>query len=97
MDIRRAVMSKKIKAWSRVEIARMIQRPTTLQYIDKIFEDFIELHGDRVYKDDKAIVAGIAFLEDEPVTVIGMQKGKDLNENIERNLGPLTLKGIEKP
>lgn len=89
-------MSKKVKAWSRVEIARMIQRPTTLQYIDKIFEDFIELHGDRGYKDDKAIVAGLAFLEDEPVTVIGMQKGKDLNENIERNFGSPHPEGYRK-
>ena len=78
-------MSKNIKAWSRVETARMIERPTTLQYIDIIFKDFIELHGDRAYKDDKAMVAGIAFLENEPVTVIGMQKGRDLKENIERN------------
>ncbi|SCJ47402.1 Acetyl-coenzyme A carboxylase carboxyl transferase subunit alpha [uncultured Clostridium sp.] len=89
-------MSKKVKAWSRVEIARMIQRPTTLQYIDKIFEDFIELHGDRGYKDDKAIVAGIALLEGEPVTIIGMQKGKDLNENIERNFGSPHPEGYRK-
>ncbi len=89
-------MSKNIKAWSRVETARMIERPTTLQYIDIIFKDFIELHGDRAYKDDKAMVAGIAFLENEPVTVIGMQKGRDLKENIERNFGSPHPEGYRK-
>ena len=89
-------MSKNIKAWSRVETARMIERPTTLEYIDIIFKDFIELHGDRAYKEDKAMVAGIAFLENEPVTVIGMQKGRDLKENIERNFGSPYPEGYRK-
>lgn len=89
-------MSKNIKAWSRVETARMIERPTTLEYIDIIFKDFIELHGDRAYKEDKAMVAGIAFLENEPVTVIGMQKGRDLKENIERNFGSPHPEGYRK-
>lgn len=89
-------MTKKIKAWNRVEIARMVERPTTLQYINKIFKDFIELHGDRLYLDDKAIVAGIGYLEEQPVTVIGMQKGSDLKENIERNFGSPHPEGYRK-
>ena len=79
-------MVKKIKAWDRIKIARMIERPTTSDYIQYIFSDFFELHGDRKFKDDKAIIGGIGFLNNKPVTIIGVQKGKNLNDNIERNL-----------
>ena len=66
----------KITAWDRVMLARKMERPKALDYINEIFEDFIELHGDRNFGDDKAIIGGIAVLEGEPVTVIGEQKGK---------------------
>jgi acetyl-CoA carboxylase carboxyl transferase subunit alpha len=89
-------MSENIKAWDRLNIARMIERPTALDYIDRIFTDFIELHGDRTYGDDKAIIGGIALLEDQQVTVIGIQKGKDLKENIERNFGLPHPEGYRK-
>ena len=74
-----------MKAWERVELARKLERPKALDYIEKIFEDFIELHGDRNFADDKSIIGGIASLDGKPVTVIGEQKGKNAKENIERN------------
>ena len=81
------MLNKKMKAWDRLEIARMVERPNADEYIKLIFNNFIELHGDRYYKDDKAVIGGIGFLEDIPVTIIGIQKGKNLKENIERNFG----------
>ena len=70
----------------KIQIARHPQRPTTLDYINRIFDDFIELHGDRSYGDDLAIVGGIGKLDGIPVTVVGHQKGKDTKDNIARNL-----------
>lgn len=89
-------MIKKIKAYDRLVIARMVERPTTLDYIDKIFSKFFELHGDRFYKDDKAVVGGIGLLKNKPVTIVGIQKGKDLKENIERNFGSPDPEGYRK-
>jgi acetyl-CoA carboxylase carboxyl transferase subunit alpha len=80
----------------RIQIARHPQRPTTLDYIQRIFNSFIEIHGDRLYGDDSAIVAGIAKLDDQPVTVIGHQKGKDTKENIARNFGMPHPEGYRK-
>ena len=68
-------MNKNIKAYDRLLIARMVERPTTLDYIDKIFTNFFELHGDRKYGDDKSIIGGIGFLDKIPVTIIGILKG----------------------
>lgn len=87
---------KNIKAYDRLVIARMVERPTTLDYIDKIFENFYELHGDRLFKDDKSIVGGIALLNNKPVTIIGIQKGKDLKENMDRNFGSPNPEGYRK-
>lgn len=87
---------KNIKVYDRLVIARMVERPTTLDYIDKIFENFYELHGDRLFKDDKSIVGGIAFLNNRPVTIIGIQKGKDLKENMDRNFGSPNPEGYRK-
>lgn len=89
-------MVKKIKAWDRLVIARMVERPTTLDYINKIFTNFFELHGDRCFKDDKSIVGGIGLLDGSPVTIIGIQKGKDLKENMERNFGSPHPEGYRK-
>ncbi|MDZ5034567.1 acetyl-CoA carboxylase carboxyl transferase subunit alpha, partial [Clostridium perfringens] len=77
-------------------MARMVERPTTLDYIDKIFTNFFELHGDRCFKDDKSIVGGIGLLDGNPVTIIGIQKGKDLKENMERNFGSPHPEGYRK-
>lgn len=82
--------------WQRVQIARHPERPTTIDYIRSIFTDFLELHGDRVFGDDAAIVGGIAKLEGQPVTVIGHQKGKDTKENIARNFGMPHPEGYRK-
>lgn len=79
--------SSKISAWERVEIARSPKRRTSLDYIDVIFDEFIELHGDRNFKDDKAIVCGLARIENQNFTVIAEQKGRTTKENIERNFG----------
>ena len=85
-----------MKAYDRLVIARMIERPTTLDYIDRIFTNFLESHGDRHFKDDKPIVGGIGFLENMPITIIGIQKGKDLKENMERNFGSPNPEGYRK-
>ena len=90
------MLNKKMKAWDRLEIARMVERPNADEYIKLIFNNFIELHGDRYYKDDKAVLGGIGFLEDIPVTIIGIQKGKNLKENIERNFGSAHPEGYRK-
>lgn len=80
----------------RMQIARHPARPTTLDYIQLIFADFIELHGDRSFGDDLAIVGGLAKLNGVPVTVIGHQKGKDTKDNIARNFGSPHPEGFRK-
>ena len=79
--------SKKLTAWDKVEIARNPKRKTSLDYIEKIFDDFIELHGDRNFSDDKAIVCGLGTIGDMNFTIIAQQKGRNTKENIERNFG----------
>ncbi|WP_281192270.1 acetyl-CoA carboxylase carboxyltransferase subunit alpha [Staphylococcus felis] len=85
-----------LKPWDRVQIARLQERPTTLDYISYIFDDFIEFHGDRNFRDDPAIVGGIAYLNNQPVTVIGHQRGKDTKDNIYRNFGMTHPEGYRK-
>ena len=86
----------KLTAWERVRIAREMDRPTSLYYIEHIFDNFQEMHGDRGVKDDPAIVGGIGFLEGRPVTVIGQQKGRDLKEQVARNFGMPNPEGYRK-
>ena len=86
----------KITAWDRVMLARKPERPKSLDYIKYIFDDFMEFHGDRNFGDDKAIVGGIARIENIPVTVIGEQKGKNVKENMERNFGMPEPEGYRK-
>lgn len=78
---------KKVTAWERVEIARSPNRKTSLDYIDEIFDEFIELHGDRMGYNDKSIVCGIARIGNQSFTIIAEQKGRNTKENIERNFG----------
>ncbi|TQE90576.1 acetyl-CoA carboxylase carboxyltransferase subunit alpha [Ureibacillus terrenus] len=85
-----------MEPWDRVQVARNPERPTTLDYIEKIFTDFIELHGDRCFGNDEAIVGGIAFFDGQPVTVIGHQRGKATKENIRRNFGMPHPEGYRK-
>jgi len=82
--------------WQRVQLARHPERPTTLDYIRLIFTDFLEVHGDRVFGDDQAIVGGIAKLDGRPVTIVGHQKGKDTKDNIRRNFGMAHPEGYRK-
>lgn len=81
------MQNTKLSAWDKVEIARNPKRKTALDYIDEIFDDFIELHGDRNFKDDKSIVCGLARIDKQNFTIIAQQKGRTTKENIERNFG----------
>jgi acetyl-CoA carboxylase carboxyl transferase subunit alpha len=83
-------------AWKRVELARHLERPYSLDYIKLIFEDFTELHGDRAYGDDPAMVCGLAFLGGRPVTIIANQKGRTLQERVHRNAGMANPEGYRK-
>ncbi|MEZ0226488.1 MAG: acetyl-CoA carboxylase carboxyltransferase subunit alpha, partial [Alphaproteobacteria bacterium] len=86
----------KLGAWQISQVSRHPQRPYTLDYINGLFTDFDELHGDRAYSDDPAIVGGIARFEGQPVMVIGHQKGRDTKEKIYRNFGMPRPEGYRK-
>lgn len=87
---------KNLGAWQISQLARHPQRPYSLDYIGRIFTDFEELHGDRAFSDDAAIVGGVARLEGEPVMVIGQQKGRDTKEKVRRNFGMPRPEGYRK-
>lgn len=84
------------RVWEKVELARHADRPRTLDYINMIIDDFTELHGDRFFGDDRAMVGGIGFFEGIPVTVIGNMKGRNLKETIDRNGGMANPEGYRK-
>jgi len=86
----------KLNAWQVSQVARHPQRPYTLDYVQGLFTDFVELHGDRAYADDAAIVGGMARFNSEPVMVIGHQKGRDTKEKIYRNFGMPRPEGYRK-
>lgn len=86
----------KLSSWQIVQVARHLQRPRTLDYINNIFSNFVELHGDRHFADDKSIIGGIAKFGNQSVMVIGHQKGRDTKENIERNFGMPRPEGYRK-
>jgi len=83
-------------AWQRAQIARHQQRPYTLDYVNFLFTDFMELHGDRGYADDKAIVAGLAKYHGRPVAIVGHQKGRDTKQRLVRNFGQPKPEGYRK-
>ena len=85
-----------IEAYERVMAARAKDRPTSMRFIENIFTDFTEMHGDRRFGDDKAIVAGIARLNGMPVTVIGLEKGVEIKEKVSRNFGSAHPEGYRK-
>lgn len=87
---------KNLTRWQKVQIARHPQRPTTLDYINNIFTDFIELHGDRKFKDDAAIIGGMAKLDDTSVMIVGHQKGTNTKTNLIRNFGMSNPEGYRK-
>ena len=82
--------------WQRVQIARHPKRPYTLDYIEMMMTDFFEIHGDRHFADDRAMICGFAKLNNEKIAVIGHQKGRDTKENLERNFGSAHPEGYRK-
>jgi acetyl-CoA carboxylase carboxyl transferase subunit alpha len=85
-----------LSPWQRVQLARHPRRPYSLDYIHAIFEDFQELHGDRCYGDDQALIGGTATFEGKPVMIIAQQKGRDVKENLRRNFGMPHPEGYRK-
>ncbi len=85
-----------LTSWQRVQIARHPRRPYTMDYIPRLFTDFTEIHGDRLYRDDHAIVAGLADFEGRPVVIVGHQKGRNTKENLLRNFGMPHPEGYRK-
>ena len=96
LDQQREEVYRNLSAVDRVQLARHPRRPYTLDYIDLVFEDFAELHGDRAYRDDEAIVGGWARLDGRSIMVIGHQKGRDMKQNLQRNFGMPHPEGYRK-
>ena len=92
----RASKSKMMRAWDKVAAARQINRLASVDYMEYIFDDFMEMHGDRYFRDDPAIVGGVAYLDGQPVTVIGVHKGKNLDDCMKRNYGMPSPEGYRK-
>ena len=92
----RNTFSKPLEPWDKVMAARQMKRLASVDYMGQIFDEFMELHGDRYFRDDPAIVGGIAYLDGQPVTVIGVHKGKDLKDCKERNFGMPSPEGYRK-
>jgi acetyl-CoA carboxylase carboxyl transferase alpha subunit/acetyl-CoA carboxylase carboxyl transferase beta subunit len=87
---------KELTAWDRVQISRSSERPASMEYIQQVFDEFTELHGDRAFRDDGAVIGGIGMINGQPITVIGQQKGKNVKENIYRNFGMASPEGYRK-
>jgi len=87
---------RNLTPWQRVQLARHPGRPFTLDYIHHLMEDFVELHGDRRFADDRAIVSGLALYRNRPVVVVGHQKGRNTEENLKRNFGMAHPEGYRK-
>ena len=96
VDAMRSELYKNLTPWQRVLVARHPARPTTLDYVEALFTDFDELHGDRRFADDHAIVTGTAPYKDEPVMIVGHQKGSDTKQKIYRNFGYARPDGYRK-
>ena len=101
-QIKNSIIKQKRKAfrsltsWDRVYLARRFDRPKAADFIENLFDDFIELHGDRCFGDDAALIGGIGYFHGIPVTVLAQAKGKDINENIKRNFGMSNPEGYRK-
>jgi acetyl-CoA carboxylase carboxyl transferase subunit alpha len=92
----RADIYRQLGPWQRVQVARHPSRPTTLDYVERLFTDFVEIHGDRRFADDHAIIAGLARYKDQPVLIVGHQKGSDTKQKIYRNFGYARPEGYRK-
>jgi len=86
----------KLTRWQRVQLARHPDRPFTLDYVERIFSDFVELHGDRLFRDDPALVGGLAKLDGRSVMVVGQQKGRTTKQKLYRNFGMMNPEGYRK-
>jgi len=100
LQAKKDALQKKIAAkltpWNRIELARRAGRPFTLDYVNALFTDFVELHGDRAFGDDPAMITGLARLGGRSVAIIGQQKGRDTKESIRRNFGMANPEGYRK-
>lgn len=92
----RNAKSRSLTAWEKVKAARKTDRPASVDYMDEIFDDFMEFHGDRYFRDDPAVVGGVAYLDGQPVTVIGVHKGKDMKDCMLHNYGMPSPEGYRK-
>jgi acetyl-CoA carboxylase carboxyl transferase subunit alpha len=95
-DVETKKIYSKLSIWQTVQVARHPQRPHTLDFIERIFDEFDELHGDRQFGDDASIIGGIAYLENMPVMIIGHEKGRDTEEKVRRNFGMPQPEGYRK-
>ncbi len=95
MDMKKDIYEK-LTPWQRVQIARHPRRPYTLDYIEMLMTDFVEIHGDRHFSDDRAMICGLAKIDGENIVVIGHQKGRETKENLERNFGCANPEGYRK-
>ena len=96
LDRLRLEVYSSLTRWQKVQLARHPKRPYTLDYIEQMCTDFVELHGDRSFADDKAVVGGFAYLDDQPVMIVGQQKGRDTKEKLRRNFGMAHPEGYRK-
>ncbi len=96
VNVMRGDLYKNLTPWQRVQVARHPSRPTTLDYVERLFTDFVELHGDRRFADDHAIVTGTALYKGQPILVVGHQKGSDTKQKIYRNFGYARPDGYRK-
>ena len=92
----RAARAKGLTPWEKVKAARKVDRPSATDYMENNFDEFMEFHGDRYFRDDPAIVGGVAYLDGQPVTVIGIQKGKDFKDCMKHNYGMPSPEGYRK-
>ena len=96
VEVAAAEAAPRDDVWARVQLARNLHRPRTLEFVDAMADEFIELHGDRLFGDDAAIVAGLARIDGRRVAIVGQQKGADTDENIKRNFGMPHPEGYRK-
>lgn len=96
LEIEQQRIYTNLTPYQRIKLARHPERPYLMDFINRLFEDFVELHGDRLFRDDPAIVSGIASFDGRPVALVGHQKGRDTEENIRRNFGMAHPEGFRK-
>ena len=94
-EVEEKILSE-LTPWQKIQLARHPERPYFMDFVQRISTDFLELHGDRCYRDDEAIVGGLAYLEERPVVLLGHQKGRDTKDNLKRNFGMAHPEGFRK-